>query len=223
MSIKENVSIAVLNYNESNICIPTNISTHILPPAVDGVPSVDYLSFAEINYVNGISDCFRTGLVQFEDKDKEEIYSALHFSDWKNIITNAEIKDILLNPTIEGLQKIIGITNKSVFDRIRTIFVGLKENPDNDISNRVIKIIETRENEFKRGIYKSQIILKPKDASEKAISKDEIDAIKEQNAMLMNQLAEMQKMLASMQKENTDEKPVAETAKKVGRPSAKNK
>ena len=116
MSIKENVSIAVLNYNESNICIPTNISTHILPPAVDGVPSVDYLSFAEINYVNGISDCFRTGLVQFEDKDKEEIYSALHFSDWKNIITNAEIKDILLNPTIEGLQKIIGVTNKSVFD-----------------------------------------------------------------------------------------------------------
>ena len=204
MSIKENVSIAVLNYNESNICIPTNISTHILPPAVDGVPSVDYLSFAEINYVNGISDCFRTGLVQFEDKDKEEIYSALHFSDWKNIITNAEIKDILLNPTIEGLQKIIGVTNKSVFDRIRTIFVGLKENPDNDISNRVIKIMETRENEFKRGIYKSQIILKPKDASEKAISKDEIDAIKEQNAMLMNQLAEMQKMLASMQKENTD-------------------
>ena len=223
MSIKENVSIAVLNYNESNICIPTNSSTHILPPAVDGVPSVDYLSFAEINYVNGISDCFRTGLVQFEDKDKEEIYSALHFSDWKNIITNAEIKDILLNPTIEGLQKIIGVTNKSVFDRIRTIFVGLKENPDNDISNRVIKIMETRENEFKRGIYKSQIILKPKDASEKAISKDEIDAIKEQNAMLMNQLADMQKMLASMQKENTDEKPVAETAKKVGRPSAKNK
>ena len=223
MSIKENVSIAVLNYNESNICIPTNISTHILPPAVDGVPSVDYLSFAEINYVNGISDCFRTGLVQFEDKDKEEIYSALHFSDWKNIITNAEIKDILLNPTIEGLQKIIGVTNKSVFDRIRTIFVGLKENPDNDISNRVIKIMETRENEFKRGIYKSQIILKPKDASEKAISKDEIDSIKEQNAMLMNQLADMQKMLASMQKENTDEKPVAETAKKVGRPSAKNK
>ena len=223
MSIKENVSIAVLNYNESNICIPTNISTHILPPAVDGVPSVDYLSFAEINYVNGISDCFRTGLVQFEDKDKEEIYSALHFSDWKNIITNDEIKDILLNPTIEGLQKIIGVTNKSVFDRIRTSFVGLKENPDNDISNRVIKIMETRENEFKRGIYKSQIILKPKDASEKAISKDEIDAIKEQNAMLMNQLADMQKMLASMQKENTDEKPVAETAKKVGRPSAKNK
>ena len=223
MSIKENVSIAVLNYNESNICIPTNISTHILPPAVDGVPSVDYLSFAEINYVNGISDCFRTGLVQFEDKDKEEIYSASHFSDWKNIITNAEIKDILLNPTIEGLQKIIGVTNKSVFDRIRTIFVGLKENPDNDISNRVIKIMETRENEFKRGIYKSQIILKPKDASEKAISKDEIDAIKEQNAMLMNQLADMQKMLASMQKENTDEKAVAETAKKVGRPSAKNK
>ena len=223
MSIKENVSIPVLNYNESNVCIPTNISTHILPPAVDGVPSVDYLSFAEINYVNGISDCFRTGMVRFDDNDKEEVYSALNIANWENILTNDEIRDILLNPTIDGLQRIIDVTNRSIFDRIRTIFVSLKENTDNDISNRVIKIMETREQEFKRGVYKTQIVLKPKDIPEKSVSNDEINAIKEQNAMLMNQLADMQKMLASMQKENTDEKPVAETAKKVGRPSAKNK
>ena len=222
MSIKENVSIPVYNYNESNICIPTNISTHILPPAVDGVPSVDYLSFAEINYINGISDCFRTGLVRFDDNDKEEIYSALGFADWKNILTNDEIRDILLNPTIEGLQRIIDITNASIFDRIRTIFVSLKENTDNDISNRVIKIMETRELEFKRGIYKTQIVLKPKDVSEKAVSNDEINAIKEQNAMLMEQLAEMQKMIASL-KSDKSETPNTETTKKAGRPSTKNK
>lgn len=222
MSIKENVSIPVYNYNESNICIPTNISTHILPPAVDGVPSVDYLSFAEINYINGISDCFRTGLVRFDDNDKEEIYSALGFADWKNILTNDEIRDILLNPTIEGLQKIIDVTNASVFDRIRTIFVYLKENTDNDISNRVIKIMETRELEFKRGIYKTQIVLKPKDVSEKPVSNDEINAIKEQNAMLIEQLAEMQKMIASLKNDNT-ETPKTETTKKIGRPSTKNK
>ena len=222
MSIKENVSIPVYNYNESNICIPTNISTHILPPAVDGVPSVDYLSFAEINYINGISDCFRTGLVRFDDNDKEEIYSALGFADWKNILTNDEIRDILLNPTIEGLQRIIDVTNTSIFDRIRTIFVSLKENTDNDISNRVIKIMETRELEFKRGIYKTQIVLKPKDVSEKAVSNDEINAIKEQNAMLMEQLAEMQKMIASL-KSDKSETPNTETTKKAGRPSTKNK
>lgn len=222
MSIKENVSIPVYNYNESNICIPTNISTHILPPAVDGVPSVDYLSFAEINYINGISDCFRTGLVRFDDNDKEEIYSALGFADWKNILTNDEIRDILLNPTIEGLHRIIDVTNASIFDRIRTIFVSLKENTDNDISNRVIKIMETRELEFKRGIYKTQIVLKPKDVSEKAVSNDEINAIKEQNAMLMEQLAEMQKMIASL-KSDKSETPNTETTKKAGRPSTKNK
>lgn len=222
MSIKENVSIPVYNYNESNICIPTNISTHILPPAVDGVPSVDYLSFAEINYINGISDCFRTGLVRFDDNDKEEIYSALGFADWKNILTNDEIRDILLNPTIDGLQRIIDVTNASIFDRIRTIFVSLKENTDNDISNRVIKIMETRELEFKRGIYKTQIVLKPKDVSEKAVSNDEINAIKEQNAMLMEQLAEMQKMIASL-KSDKSETPNTEITKKAGRPSTKNK
>lgn len=221
MSIKENVSIPIFNYNESNICIPTNVSTHILPPAIDGVPSVDYLSFAEINYINGISDCFRTGLVRFDDNDKEEIYKALNIANWEDILTNNEIREILLNPTIEGLQKIIDITNVSIFDRIKTIFVSLKENTDNDISNRVIKIMETREQEFKRGIYKSQIVLKPKDVPEKTVSSDEINAIKEQNTMLMEQLAEMQKMIASL-KTNKVETDVPEV-KKAGRPSTKNK
>lgn len=221
MSIKENVSIPIFNYNESNICIPTNVSTHILPPAIDGVPSVDYLSFAEINYINGISDCFRTGLVRFDDNDKEEIYKALNIGNWEDILTNNEIREILLNPTIEGLQKIIDITNVSIFDRIKTIFVSLKENTDNDISNRVIKIMETREQEFKRGIYKSQIVLKPKDVPEKTVSNDEINAIKEQNTMLMEQLAEMQKMIASL-KTNKVETDVPEV-KKAGRPSTKNK
>ena len=222
MSIKENVSIPVLNYNESNVCIPTNISTHILPPAVDGVPSVDYLSFAEINYVNGISDCFRTGMVRFDDNDKEEVYSALNIANWENILTNDEIRDILLNPTIDGLQRIIDVTNRSIFDRIRTIFVSLKENTDNDISNRVIKIMETREQEFKRGVYKTQIVLKPKDIPERSISNDEINAIKEQNAMLMEQLAEMQKMIASL-KSDKSKTSSTETTKKTGRPSTKNK
>ena len=222
MSIKENVSIPVLNYNESNVCIPTNISTHILPPAVDGVPSVDYLSFAEINYVNGISDCFRTGMVRFDDNDKEEVYSALNIANCENILTNDEIRDILLNPTIDGLQRIIDVTNRSIFDRIRTIFVSLKENTDNDISNRVIKIMETREQEFKRGVYKTQIVLKPKDIPEKSVTNDEINAIKEQNAMLMEQLAEMQKMIASL-KSDKSKTSSTETTKKTGRPSTKNK
>ena len=161
-------------------------------------------------------------MVRFDDNDKEEIYSALGFADWKNILTNDEIRDILLNPTIEGLQRIIDVTNTSIFDRIRTIFVSLKENTDNDISNRVIKIMETRELEFKRGIYKTQIVLKPKDVSEKSVSNDEINAIKEQNAMLMEQLAEMQKMIASL-KSDKSETPNTETTKKAGRPSTKNK
>lgn len=222
MSIKEKVSIPVYNYNESNICIPTNVSTHVLPPSVDGVPSVDYLSFAEINYVNGISDCFRTGLVRFGKEDEEDVYANLNISNWQDIITNDEIRDILLNPTIEGLQKIIDITNSSIFDRVRTIFVSLKENTDNDISNRVIKMMEARETEFKRGVYKTQIVLKPKDAPQKPISNDEINAIKEQNAILMSQLAEMQKMVESL-KENKQNTSEDAPGKKTSRPVAAKK
>lgn len=223
MSIKEKVSIPVYNYNESNICIPTNISTHILPPAVDGVPSVDYLSFAEINYINGISDCFRTGLLRFAKEDEEDVYTSLNIANWEGMLTNDEIKNILLNPTIDGLQKIIDVTNASIFDRIRTIFVSLKENTDNDISNRVIKMMEARELEFKRGIYKTQIILKPKDVPEKTISNDEITAIKEQNVTLMAQLAEMQKMIESLKESKATNNSDEALVKKAGRPSATKK
>lgn len=222
MSIKEKVSIPVYNYNENNICIPTNVSTHVLPPSVDGVPSVDYLSFAEINYINGISDCFRTGLVRFGKEDEEEVYTALNISNWEDIITNDEIRKILLNPTIEGLQKIIDITNSSIFDRVRTIFVSLKENADNDISNRVIKMMEAREAEFKRGVYKTQITLKPKDAPEKPVSNDEVKAIKEQNAILMSQLAEMQKMVETL-KENRGNASEDALGKKPSRTAATKK
>lgn len=223
MSIKEKVSIPVYNFNESNVCIPTNISTYILPPAVDGVPSVDYLSFAEINYVNGISDCFRTGLIRFDPSDEKEIYETLNIANWKDILTNEEIKNILLNPTIDGLQRIIDVTNASIFDRIRTIFVSLKENTDNDISNRVIKIMETRELEFKRGIYKTQIALKPKDVTEKAVPDAEIKAIKEQNAMLMAQLEEMQKMITSLNETKATDNAPATPVKKTSKTGTTNK
>jgi hypothetical protein len=223
MSITESMSIPIYNYNENNICITTNIMTHILPPAVDDTPSVDFLSFAEINYVNGISDCFRTGLVQFAEDDKEEIFKALGISNWNNIITNKEIKDILLNPSVEGLQKILDITNTSIFDRVRTIFISLKENDNNDLSNRVIKIVEARGLELRRGIYKTKIVLKSKDIEKETISAQTINAIIEQNAVLKQQIAEMQSMIASMNSNATNVKENNETIKKVGRPSSKSK
>lgn len=225
MSIKENVAIPVYNYNEYYICLPTNVTTHMLPPATDGTPSVDYLSANEISYINGISDCFRTGLIQFDDENKEDIYSEIiKFADWRSIITNEEIEDILLNPTMDGLQKIINITNQSVFDRIRAIYVRIKENDEEDLSNRVIKIMDTRYSEFRKGILRTAIEIKAKDSSiNKSVSTEEIDAVKEQNTILMAQLAEMQKMLAEMKNVNTEvESSTVESEKKtVGRPPNK--
>lgn len=230
MSIKENVAIPVYNYNENYLCITTNVTTHMLPPATDGNPSVDFLSATEISYVNGISNCFRTGLAQFAEEDRASVFEEiLKFYDWKNIIYNDEIENILLNPTIDGLQKIIDITDQSIFDRVRTIYVRIKENNEEDLSNRVIKIIDTRYEEFRKGILKSKIVIKPKDTkTDKTVSADEVNAIKEQNNLLTAQLAEMQKMFAEMQKANAfkadsnpEEEIIAEDKKKGGRPSIK--
>lgn len=211
MSIKENISIPVYNYNECYVFIPTEMMTHTLEPCRENIPTVDHLSASEILYVNGISDCFRTGLVQFADEDKEEIFTELlKFSEWKSILTNKDIEDLLLNPTMEGLQKIIDIRNPSVFDRIRSIFTRIKENYEDDLSNRVIKIIEARYLEFKRGILKSAIEIKLKDTKKAETSAEEINAIKEQNAILMAQLEEMKKMIMIQTKTPVEGKEIKE-------------
>ena len=211
MNIKENISIPVYNYNECYVFIPTEMMTHTLEPCRENIPTVDHLSASEILYVNGISDCFRTGLVQFADEDKEEIFTELlKFSEWKSILTNKDIEDLLLNPTMEGLQEIIDIRNPSVFDRIRSIFTRIKENYEDDLSNRVIKIIEARYLEFKRGILKSAIEIKLKDTKKAETSAEEINAIKEQNVILMAQLEEMKKMIMIQTKTPVEEKEIKE-------------
>ena len=143
-------------------------------------------------------------------------------------MTVKQIENIILHPTVEGLTKLVNIKDTGVFDRVRGVFVRLKNTTNDDISMRVEKLINARGDELRRGIRNTAITVKAKDAVSN-IPNEEVDALKEQNKALQEQMASMQKMMEqmmAMQSVNAqtpnEEKKDAETeetlVKKAGRP-----
>jgi hypothetical protein len=178
------------------------------------------MSFTEIQHINGKSDCFRTGLLRFEKEYEKEIYETLSISNWENIITNEFIEDAIINPTIDKLQRLLEITNKSVFDRVRTILVRLQNSGSVDISHRVINTLKARQIELQNRIYKSEILLKPVETS--TPKDNEVDKLKTQVADLQ---AMVTQLLAKNKVESESVKIDEEDNEKksAGRPANKKK
>jgi len=229
MNVRELKSINVLNYNEFTVVVTTKTDSYALPPASDGNPSLLPLTFDEISYINSNSEVFKTGILRFPKEYEEVIYTELKILDWKEILSNDEIKDIILNPTVEGLSKILKIQNIANFERVKGIFVKLKNENKYDISMRVEDLIRERDAELRAGIRNSKIIIRKSDTM-KMVSTDEVNSLKEQNKLLQEQLNQMQKMIEQMMKTQVvsqeltqeNENETKTERKKVGRPSNKN-
>ena len=231
MSIKEMKTINVLNYNENIVVVSTKHDSYAIEPANNSDnPTILPLTLEEILYINGNSGAFKTGILRFPEDIEQEIYEDyLRIPHWKDILTVKQIENIILHPTVEGLTKLVNIKDTGVFDRVRGVFVRLKNTTNDDISMRVEKLINARGDELRRGIRNTAITVKAKDAVSN-IPNEEVDALKEQNKALQEQMANMQKMMEqmmAMQSVNTqtpnEEKKVVETEetpvfKKAGKP-----
>lgn len=230
MSVRDLKAINVLNYNENTFVISTKNDGYALPPASNGNPSILPLTFDEISYINSNSEVFKSGLLRFPEEIEEEIYNELKISGWESILSNKDIENIILNPSIEGLTKIISIQNVANFDRVKGIFTRLKNEKIHDISIRVEGLIKERDSELRKGIRKSNIIVKKSD-TEKLIAMDEVNSLKEQNKALQEQMDQMQKMLEQMMTKRATTAEVVDgsktqekkstTPKKAGRPAKK--
>lgn len=120
---KENI--LVLSYNENQICVDGARESYKFKPSNGLEPVINIMPLSDIQYINSNTQIIKTGWLTFEDKDKAEIFKELRIRDWENILTNDDIKHILIKPTMEGLQKIIDIDNISYFDRVRIILHAL--------------------------------------------------------------------------------------------------
>ena len=229
MAIKDMKTINVLNYNQNIVIVSTKHDSYTIEPATNSEnPTSLPLSLDEILYINGNSAAFKTGILRFPKEIEKEMYEDyLRIPNWEDLLTIQDIEKIILHPTIEGLTKIINIKDTGMFDRVRGVFVRLKNTNDDDISLRVEKIIQARLDELRRGVRNTEIIIKAKDTVAQ-IATEEVDELKEQNKLLQEQMANMQKMMEQMMSMQTNTTPSTEkgntdkeeekVTKKPGRP-----
>ena len=224
--IKETEKISVLNYNENRVSVEVAPNkSYSFEPSNDGViPTVIPMSIDEIRYANN-STAFKNGTLFFDKTREEEIYKELNITDWKNILSNNAIREIILHPTYDGLNRIIAIKDSAEFERVRAVFHKLKQDETHDVSVRVAQIINTRYKELLNRQINTSIVLTKKDIPE-TVNSVEVDELKAQNAAMQEQMAQMQKLIEQMMAaqntsnstSNKEENPKEETKKSPGRP-----
>ena len=221
--IKETEKINVLNYNENRVSIMVSPTENFsFEPSFDGTtPTIIPMTIDQIRYANN-HNAFRGGFLFFEKNKEKEVYESLGIHNWETILTNEDIRSIILNPTYDGLQKIISIKDGAVFERVRSAFHKLKVEGIHDISVRVVQIIDTRYKELQEKKINSSIILEKKDIP--TMDNEEVESLKAENKAMQEQLAKMQEMMekllnqSSSTVETKDDENIVATKKSVGRP-----
>ena len=232
MSKIDTQNINVLNYNENEVFVDSAKEHYKFNASRDGkTPSVIPMTLSELQNICSNTDIIITGWLTFDDDVKEEIFKELRIPNWKNILTNEDIENILTHPTLDGLQRIIDIENQTYFDRVRITMFKLI-NRGVDVTTKVSRIVEQRYDELRKRQRVSSIILTKKDTQTYA-TPDEVKELSAQNAALQNQLNEMKKMMEQMmamqnapkeettKKTDDTEKTTSTTPKKAGRPPKK--
>lgn len=201
INIQETKHISVLNYNDNCVCI--NIApgkSTVLEAAIDGQPTTIPLTLDEIRYANN-GTAFRTGNLEFPEDIEDDLYDELRI-DKSKVLKISEIRDILLNPTKEGLIKIISISTLSDFDRVRGQFQKLKSEGYR-LTLDMANVIDTRTRELFNNQIKSNISI------------DDADVVPSNKKVeeLEHQLAEMKALLLQMNaSKQEDKKEVVDTA-----------
>lgn len=189
-------NILVLNYNENKVCVDGANETYNFNPSNGVDPVINIMSLKDLQFINSNTGLIKTGWLTFQDNEKEEIFKELHIRDWESILTNEDIKEIMLNPSIEGLQKLIDISDEAYFDRVR-IALHILTTDGEDVSSRVKNIVDARYKELVRKQRKTSIVLSPKDVPV-AINDSKAKELEAQNAELKSQLDEMKAMMAQL-------------------------
>lgn len=214
MAISKTKNYLVLNYGASPVGVSTKYDSFLVDGGSLESPGSLPLSFDEIAVINSKSSVFKIGALRFEPQYEAELYEALSIPNWKDIMTQEQIEDALLNPTMETSQRIISIENDAYFERIRGAMISLK-NEGADISVKMERMIERRREEFAHRQRKTAIRLVPNEPEKPAPSQEEFDDMKAQ-------LAAMQEMMAKLMGNNVAKESAPESKPEAkSEPSAK--
>ncbi|PYY28353.1 hypothetical protein [Paenibacillus illinoisensis] len=178
MDVIESTIIDVLNYSDSCVVVPTHIKPdgYLFEPAIDGEPYALQLSFSEIRGINSQSNLFREGFLRFREQEAESIYEKLGIRNTESILTDEEIKNIILLPTKSGLERLLKIQSSSMFERIRGLLVQLENSGKYDISTRVKNVITGRYKELYSGKRITEIVIRPTAQENEKVEEDKANS-----------------------------------------------
>lgn len=193
--LDKNKTYLVLNYNGSPVAVSTRHESYIIPGGSSESPSSMPLSVDEIVQINSNSNVFKMGLLWFEEEFQEDLYKECRIRNWKDILTDSEIEDIILHPTLEKLERLLSIENEQYFERCYGIYIGLK-NSNHSIKQNVENVMLARRKELRNRKYKTGILLTKKEAP--AVSEELLKETQEQNAKLTHEVDELKAMVAQL-------------------------
>lgn len=222
-------NITVLNYNENDVFVDSSKEHYKFNASRDGInPTMQDIPINDLQYICSNTDIFVTGWLTFNEDEKEEIFTALRVPNWRDILTNEDIREILTNPTMEGLQRILDITSITYFDRVRIVMFKLLSEGI-DISSKVKNVVDRRYDELQKRQRITSIVLNPR-VEEKKVSNEQVKELSEQNLKLQEQIEQMKQMMEKlMASQTSDSAGTSNTAKadaespkkKAGRPPKK--
>lgn len=173
-------------------------------PAQDGIASMIPMSYTDIEYANSKNpNLFVTGLLTFSEHERDEIYNALNFPDWKDRFwTEESIADAILRPNVAKMQRILDVRDILTIERIRGAMTRIINTSIQRPIEKVIDLINDRWQEILRGqrVTKLEVSL-PSDV----IHEDkEKAALAAQNAQMEEKMREMERQIALLMQKQTD-------------------
>lgn len=217
MNYKADTPVKVFNHSISSINLPGQFREYYLEGS-RGVPTVLTMPFSDVEYINSRTPVFRNGRVQFDEKERDDIYHALYLDNWKDtVLFDEEIDRIIRENDMDAAARFVKIADVAEIHRVRSHMVALQNDDGAEISNRMIDIINQRYDEINRGVRNSEINLGKAKERAKQDEDPRIMAMMEQMAALQAQLEAMQ----TASQTATAPAPKKQTTRKKAAPAAK--
>lgn len=176
------------------VCLSTSKGQYIFEPASDGIATMNVLTFEEIDISNRTSKLFRSGILEFDEKEKDKIYKELNI-DYKDILFHSDIDSLILNASDESISTVKLITNEQVLERVNARLVYLKKDSSVDVSHRMESCIKMRRNELRKNQLRSKIF---------EVSNDTNDATTTRITELEEQVKSLMSIIGTQNKKDTE-------------------
>lgn len=182
------------NYSPSMVIVQCKDNTITFEGGSTEAPTSFPFTMNELQYINNKCEVIKNGTLVPSEDEAEYVYGALRIQNYQSILSNQQIEDIILHPTVEGLEKILAIKDTPYYERIYGIFISLR-NADAPITANVARIIKGRYLELRDGKRDTEFTVRQKDTQ--SVDSEDVEALKQR-------LAAVEKLLAEKSKENEE-------------------